>query len=71
MANSKVEICLKKKTPPRAQIFRYFCYESRKKNKWALLGIDVFLSLCLFLFIFLLNLYNFVAIITTKTELKK
>ena len=29
MASQKVEICLKKKKPPRAQIFRYFRTESR------------------------------------------
>ena len=33
MAGQKVEICLKKKNPPRAQIFRYFCIESRN-NKY-------------------------------------
>ena len=32
MAGLKVEICLKK-NPPRAQIFRYFRYESRNNNK--------------------------------------
>ena len=32
MASLKVEICLKKKKPPRAQIFRYFRIESRKKK---------------------------------------
>ena len=32
MANQKVEICLKKKNPPRAQRFRYFRYESRNKK---------------------------------------
>ena len=32
MASSKVEICLKKKNPPRAQIFRYFRIESRNKK---------------------------------------
>ena len=29
MASLKVEICLKKKNPPRAQIFRYFRIECR------------------------------------------
>ena len=29
MASQKVEICLKKKNPPRAQIFCYFRIESR------------------------------------------
>ena len=33
MASQKVEICLKKKNPPRAQIFRYFRIESRNKKK--------------------------------------
>ena len=34
MASYKVEICLKKKNPPRAQIFRYFRIESRNnKNR--------------------------------------
>ena len=32
MASLKVEICLKKKNPPRAQIFRYFRIESRNKK---------------------------------------
>ena len=32
MASVKVEVCLKKKNPPRAQIFRYFCCKSRNKN---------------------------------------
>ena len=32
MASLKVEICLKKKNPPRAQIFRYFRIKSRNKN---------------------------------------
>ena len=32
MASYKVEICLKKKNPPRAQIFRYFRIESRNKK---------------------------------------
>ena len=32
MASLKVEICLKKKNPPRAQIFRYFRIESRNKE---------------------------------------
>ena len=35
MASYKVEICLKKKNPPRAQIFRYFRIESRNNN-WRL-----------------------------------
>ena len=35
MASQKVEICLKKKNPPRAQIFRYFRIESR--NNYAFL----------------------------------
>ena len=34
-ASWKVEICLKKKNPPRAQIFRYFRIESRN-NKFVL-----------------------------------
>ena len=33
MASWKVEICLKKKNPPRAQIFRYFRIESGNNNK--------------------------------------
>ena len=33
MASQKVEICLKKKNPPRAQMFRYFRIENRNKNK--------------------------------------
>ena len=32
MASKKVEICLKKKNPPRAQIFRYFRIEIRNNN---------------------------------------
>ena len=32
MASWKVEICLKKKNPPRAQIFRYFRIESRNNK---------------------------------------
>ena len=32
MASFKVEICLKKKKPTRAQIFRYFRIESRNNN---------------------------------------
>ena len=32
MASYKVKICLKKKNPPRAQIFRYFRIESRNKK---------------------------------------
>ena len=32
MASWKVEICLKKKNPPRAQIFHYFRIDSRNKN---------------------------------------
>ena len=28
----KLEVCLKKKKPPRAHIFRYFRYESRNNN---------------------------------------
>ena len=33
MASLKVETCLKKKkNPPRAQIFRYFCIESRNNK---------------------------------------
>ena len=35
MASWKVEICLKKKNPTRAQIFRYFRYESRNSNMGA------------------------------------
>ena len=35
MAGYKVEVCLKKKNPPRAQIFRYFRLESRNnKDAW-------------------------------------
>ena len=32
MASLKVEICLKKKNPTRAQIFRYFRIESRNNK---------------------------------------
>ena len=32
MASSKVEICLKKKNPPRAQIFRHFRIENRNNK---------------------------------------
>ena len=32
MASQEVEICLKKKKPPRAQIFRYFRIESRNNK---------------------------------------
>ena len=32
MAGKKVETCLKKKKPTRAQIFRYFRIESRKNK---------------------------------------
>ena len=32
MASLKVEICLKKKNPPRSQIFRYFRIESQNNN---------------------------------------
>ena len=32
MASLKVEICGKKKNPLRAEIFRYFRYESRNKK---------------------------------------
>ena len=32
MASYKVEICLKKKNPSRAQIFRYFRIESRNNE---------------------------------------
>ena len=32
MASLKVEICLKKKNPPRVQIFRYFRIESRNNK---------------------------------------
>ena len=38
MASSKVEFCLKNKNPPRAQIFRYFRYESRNKKPKSDLG---------------------------------
>ena len=40
MASYKVEICLKKKNPPRAQIFRYFRIESRNKKKTQIGSID-------------------------------
>ena len=33
MASWKVEICLKKKNQPRAQLFRYFRIESRNNKK--------------------------------------
>ena len=36
MTSWKVEICLEKKKPPRAQIFRYFLIESRNKNVQAI-----------------------------------
>ena len=38
MARQKVEICLKKKKPTRAQIFRYFRIESRNNNKLLEIG---------------------------------
>ena len=44
MASKKVEICLKKKNPPRAQIFRYFRIESRN-NKHAFNGPAEYFSL--------------------------
>ena len=42
MASEKVEICLKKKNPPRAQMFRYFPYESRNKNFFGLKAPSTF-----------------------------
>ena len=40
MASLKVEICLKKRNPPRAQIFQQFRFESR--NKIGTIGRDKF-----------------------------
>ena len=62
MSSLKVENCLKKKNPPRAQIFRYFRIESRNNNYCLnslilsfsmLIKNDVFSSVQFFIFFFL------------------
>ena len=54
MASWKVEICLKKKNPPRAQIFRYFRIESRNNKNFAerdenVVRLENFMLLVLFI----------------------
>ena len=65
MASLKVEICLKKKNSPRAQIFSYFRYECRN-NKIFLLEVSTenLLTcrddiLTYFVFIFCPKVYSF------------
>ena len=63
----KLEVCLKKKKPPRAQIFRYFRYESRNNNfiikqtQQILHFVHRKLDSCIFCYMEILNLIkNFI-----------